>query len=72
MQRKHSSDPLRPARQKTRLKLPLQARRWLFRLGVLLFTLIVCAIAWAVGTGREISDAAAGVLRLLLEVLLWI
>lgn len=73
MQREHPGDPLRSARHKTQqLKLPLRARRWLFRLGVLLFSLIVCAIAWAVGTGREISDVAAGVLRLLLEVLLWI
>lgn len=72
MQREHPGAPLRPARHKTRLKLPLRTRRWLFRLGVLLFSLIVCAIAWAVGTGREISDVAAGVLRILLEVLLWI
>ncbi len=72
MQREPESDSLRPARRKTRLKLSLKDRRWLFRLCVLLCTLIVCAIAWAVGTGREISDVAAGVLRILLEVLLWI
>nr|DAK56554.1 MAG TPA: hypothetical protein [Caudoviricetes sp.] len=72
MQREPKSNPLRARRRKARLKLTLKARRALFFLCVLLFTLIVCAAAWAVCTGREISAVAAGILKLLLEVLLWI
>lgn len=71
MQRESQSHPRRPAKP-GRLRLTAATRRRLFRLCVVLFAALVCAVIYAVATGKEISEVIVSIFKILIEVVLWL